>query len=481
MSPKEINLTSSEENIKKVQYLHEGQHIWNSLPVTERSVRIKKLRKVVAKRAQEIARAVSKECHRPITEALCQEVLPVLEMSKYCENQFPKWLKDEKIRYLRPGFWRKQNIFVKQAIGPIGVITPSNFPFTLGMMSLIYLLMAGNTVMLKPSEYSQTVAQLIEDLLKEVDLLPDFANLLSGGNEIGKWLVKQPEIKKIIFFGRQANGLSILKECSQNFKPCVLELSGGSTAIVGKDANLNLATSGITWSGFYANGQSCIGTDRVLIEKEIAPEFIALLLKKISNFQSEVFNDQIHFGIMNDSEISQLKQIIEMAKKEGCKVLCGGNHIQRSQKRFAFEYTVLSAPDTHSNVFKEEFFGPMIVICPVEDLNESVTEINSVYPSLGVSIWKKNRRETINIAKNIHASMIWVNDTSFGLPCLPWFGTGATGWGRLFSRHSLHEILEEKWISFHPARFTRKRIWWNPYSMLKEKVFSFGANKIFSK
>ena len=99
----------------------------------------------------------------------------------------------------------------------------------------------------------------------------------------------------------------------------------------------------------------------------------------------------------------------------------------------------------------------MIVICPIENLDEAVAEINSLYPSLGVSFWKKSRRETIRIAKNIHASMIWVNDTSFGLPCLPWFGAGDSGWGRIFSKHSLHEFVEEKWISCHPARFTRKR------------------------
>jgi acyl-CoA reductase-like NAD-dependent aldehyde dehydrogenase len=400
-------------------------------------------------------------------------------MCRYCEKNFPQWLTSKKVNYVRPGFLRKQNYLLRQSLGTVGVITPTNFPFSLAMMSIVYILLAGNTVLLKPSEKSSIVAHIIEELLREAKLLPEKVNLLLGGSEIGELLVKHQNIKKVFFFGRKIIGKEILKKCTENYKTCVLELGGGSTALIEKSANIELAASGIAWSGFYSNGQSCVGTDRVFVEKEILKEFLNILKKKVQENQKESQNQDEKVGVFDYSEITRLKAIIGEAKNEGCEVICGGNSIQGINDQYSLEYTILQAPTLEINLLKEEIYGPIIVIFPLSDIQIAIQLINQFYPSLGVSIWMNNQKKAISIARNVLAGMIWINDTSFGLPNLPWLGRGETGWGQIFSEYSLHEVLYNKWISYHPSMFAQKRIWWNPYTPTKRKLSRFIANKLY--
>ncbi len=462
-----------------LQKLEDGFHEWSSLAPAERVRCIRKLRRIISKHSDDLARALSNECHRPLTESLAQEILPVLEMARYCEKKFPRWLRTRRFRYMRPGFMIKQNHLIRQPLGVMLVITPANFPFTLGMMSMIYMLLAGNTVVIKPAENSTEVGPLIEKMLLESGLAPRFAQVVPGGPATGEWLVERQEIRKVFFFGRQENGLSVLKKCGELSKPCVMELGGGSTAVVTADADLKLAAAGLAWSGFYSNGQSCIGTDRILVDETVASEFEDLLLAEVRVLQDEFVHAEKHPAFLPRSQSEQLMGVIEDAKGEGCKVLLGGGHTSNAAAQETLEFTVLSVPETNLSVFGRELHGPVIAMYSARDLQGKLSEINTLYPSLGVSLWGRSGKRMLALARGIQASMIWINDSSFGLPCLPWHGLGNTGWGQLFSEHSLHEVLEYKWISHHPARGAFKRTWWPPYSALKEKLFSFAARRMF--
>ena len=180
-----------------LQKLEDGFHEWSSLAPAERVRCIRKLRRIISKHSDDLARALSNECHRPLTESLAQEILPVLEMARYCEKKFPRWLRTRRFRYMRPGFMIKQNHLIRQPLGVMLVITPANFPFTLGMMSMIYMLLAGNTVVIKPAENSTEVGPLIEKMLLESGLAPRFAQVVPGGPATGEWLVERQEIRKV--------------------------------------------------------------------------------------------------------------------------------------------------------------------------------------------------------------------------------------------------------------------------------------------
>lgn len=471
MNPR--NKSWQKELDDKVAAIAAGHRIWDNFAVKKRAARIKKLRRVIARRAWEISQAISEECHRPAVESLTQEVLPALEFCRYCETHFPKWLAMEKFRYWRPGFWRKQNYMIYQSIGPFCIMTPANFPFSLALMSSVYALMAGNTVLIKPSEHSRIIAPLIDELFQDAELSPAFANTVQGDVDTGKILVGHPQIKKVVFFGRRYTGEQVFARCAALRKPCVLELSGSSTAIVDEDADLELAAAGLAWSGFYANDQSCIGTDRIFVHKKIAGPFLQHLIKAVKDS-----NSQMQPAVIDQATKSDLQKLIKAALKEGCQILHGNTITHIEKDLYHFENTILYAPDPQRQIFQKELYGPLIIVCQVENVEIIIPLINRDFPSLGASLWMKERKRAINLAKQIDVGMIWLNDASFGLPCLPWFGRSETGWGSLFSKHSLHEVLQLKWLSRHPSHFTGKRIWWYPYTSMKESIFRYAA-KIF--
>jgi acyl-CoA reductase-like NAD-dependent aldehyde dehydrogenase len=456
-------------DISDLDHLH-----WQRLSAHHRVRALRGLRSVVAKRSTEIAEAIAKESSQPMEESLSQEVLPVLEMSRYLEKKYPRWLRTQKSRYLRPGFARKSNYIIKQPLGTIAVITPSNFPFSLAMMSLSYLLLAGNTVILKPSERSQYVAPMIAELLAESGLSPRFTGVIPGGPETADRLIQDHRVAKIFFFGSRNAGKTVGRKCMASSKPFVLEMGGGVTAVVLRDADIQLAASGIVWSGMYANGRSCIGTDRVLADSAIEKDFSEHLIPQVSACKKpgESF-------ALDRVDAIRLKRLIEDATAKGAKILRGGNVVISDTGRCTIDPTVITNVHPVSRIMKEEIFGPVIAVSFFDEPSGVADLVNHSYQPVGVSIWTKKRRPAMEIAEKIQAGMIWVNDTSFGLPSLPWLGWNEAGSGSVFSRHSLDEALSTKWISYHPSRFSRRRVWWYPYTTFKREVYKFLAKKLF--
>lgn len=459
---------------KLVHKAESGFQKWKDMDMNIRIKAVRQLRKAVQQKSQILAEAISIERCRPLTESLTQEVLSVLEMAKFCEKNYSKWLSNHRIPYRRPGFFRNKNILTREPLGIVAIFSPGNFPFSLGMMAMIYTILAGNTVILKPSEKSQKLPMLIEQLLNESRLTELGAGILiPGGPETGEYLIQHPSVQKIIFFGHQKTGDKIAHACIKHCKPFILESGGGSTSFVLKDADLELAASGLAWSAFYANGQSCVSTERIFIDRAIEEEFL-LLFKKETR---AIWNDRrqnpsrIEFA---DSDQNRYKDFINTAESEGADIY----YIEGKDETQSFTHfcpTIISNISSKNNLLKEEIFGPLVTIVPIDDIPRTALYVNKAFSTLGVSIWSRNAKTAMSLAKKIHAGMIWINDSSFGLPNLPWGGWEKSGWGTLFSEHSLHEVTRMKWVSRHPALWAKPRIWWNPYTPIKKKIFLISA------
>ncbi len=448
-----------------------GFQRWNENDVKQRIRAIRSLRKIVQKKAHIFARAISNECGRPLSEALSQEILPVLEMAKYCEKNYSRWLLPKKMPYRRPGFFRKKNILIREPLGCVAVFSPNNFPFSLGMMTLIYVALAGNTVILKPSEKSEQLPDYIEHLINESGLAKAGAAIvIRGGAETGKELIRHSSVQKIIFFGHRKSGESIAQSCINHSKSFVLESGGGSTAFILENADLALAAKGLAWSTFYANGQSCVSTERIIIDQRIEKKFLWLFKEKVKAIWEER-QENLSGEEFSDPELCRYKELIEIAKSEGAYIHSISEKTEGKQSLSYLFPTIISNTSVSSKLWRKEFFGPLVAITSVDDIRKAALNLNKNVSSLGVSIWSRDRKKALSLAKNIFSGMIWINDSSFGLPHLPWGGWGKSGWGTLFSEHSLHEVTRMKWVSRHPARWAKPRFWWNPYTPLKEKIF----------
>ena len=437
---------------------------WAGTSLKKRMEKIALLRRRIADQSQVIAQAISDECERPLAETYAQEILPVLEMCRYLLRAYPAWLREVPRLYLRPGFIRKKNYSLREPIGTFAVITPYNFPFSLAMMTLVYLLLPGNAVVLKPSERSKRVAPLIYQMLNEAGLCPSVSLVVTGGPETGKQLIENPLVKKVVFFGGRAAGGAVAKQCIEFHKPHVLELGGGTTALVFDDADLHTAASGIAWSGLYSNGKSCIATDRVLVDEAIADKFLPELVARVSQ------NVQERPPRIEAGDAERLEHVIRDAEERGANII----RCAAPESRFTTNTpgTVICNIGSSMRISHEEIFGPILAVGRFSHISDAIEAVSRGYQPLGISLWTRNRKRAFQTARAVDAGMIWINDTSFGLPILSWMGRNTAGCGGLFSQASLHEITREKWISYHPSRFAGRRFWWNPYTPLKEKLLA---------
>jgi len=456
-----------------------GLKRWRETDIKMRIKTIRSLRKTVQKKAHIIARAISDECSRPLSEAISQEIFPVLEMAKYCEKNYRHWLSPQKMPFRRPCFFRKRNFLVREPLGCVAVFSPSNFPFSLGMMTLIYTALAGNTVILKPSEKSPQLPALIELVINESGLAEAGAAIvIHGGAETGKELIKHPSVQKIIFFGHQKSGENIAQSCIKHSKSFVLESGGGSTAFVLEDADLALAAKGLAWSAFYANGQSCVSTERIIIDQKVEQKFLQLFKEKAKAIWKERQHN-LAGEVFSKSDLYRYQELIKIAKSEGADIHSIGEKTGGKQSLSFLYPTIISNTSVSTGLWQEEFFGPLVAFTSVSDIQKAVLQLNKDVSSLGISIWSRDRKKALSLAKRIFSGMIWINDSSFGLPHLPWGGWGKSGWGTLFSEHSLHEVTRMKWVSRHPARWAKSRFWWNPHTPLKEKIFLMATRYFF--
>ncbi len=459
--------------------IESGFRTWSALPLQKRIEHVRRFRKVMAQNSEALAHAISRERCRPLAESLAQEVMPALEMAKYCEKNFPRWFAPQRISCLRPGFWRKRNTLHFEPRGPVAVITPRNFPFSLGIMSLVYLLLAGNTVLLKTSEHSHLVTPWIQVLLARAGLSKlGVAAAVSADGAMGEAVIGHPAVKKVFFFGSRSSGQRIAEHCIQYFKPFVLELGGGSSAFVCDDAALETTVSGLVWSSFYAGGQSCVSTERIFVEKGLAEKFLARFLEKTAMFERELEHSG-KVGLYSEADVSRYRRCIEAACDRGGSVLTGGEARPVGNGRFHFDFTVISETAVEMRSAEEDVFGPLVICYPTENPEHLLRVAPQDRIGLGASIWTRNPRRAQLMARMIECGMIWINDASFGLPHLPWGGWGESGWGSLFSRFSLHEAAQTKWISAHPGKWAGKRPWWNPYTPKKARLFLQIARKLY--
>jgi len=349
------------------------------------------------------------------------------------------------------------------------------------MMSLIYLLLAGNTVVLKTSEKSNKVAPLIAELLSAAGIPLDVTSVVFGGPEAGKWMVQEPAVRKIFFFGQRKKGEEVASICNRIGKPYVLELGGGTTAIVSKDADINVAARGIVWSACYASGRSCVGTNRLIVEKENADKFMEKMKKCITDVRDADSKKGYvgSLGVHSKEEVDELRDLIKDALAQGARLVSGDEPIPVSQGVYRAQPILLSNVTPSMRVWSEEAFGPLIAMRVVETAESALNDLQGKLSPLGVSIWSKNIKRARSIANSLPVVMVWINDTSFGLPCLPWGGCGHAGRGTLFSEFALHEAASIRWISIHPGRNNRPRMGWYPYTTLKRKIFRLVARKFY--
>ncbi len=324
--------------------------------------------------------------------------------------------------------------------GTIAHIGIWNFPFWQTMISAIPALLAGNSIVYKPSEFCTATGLAVTDLIHSSGFNKDLYIPLIGGKNVGEAMVTSP-CDAIVFTGGITTGQSIIRNAG--VKPLILELSGNDAAIVCADANVEQAARGIATGTFSRGGQVCIRVKRVYVHEDIAEEFIERLTEIASHL--DLYED---VGPLIRSEArSKVSSAVDDAVKQGAELLCGGNSVSPG---YFYEPTIFTHSNDNLLAVKEETFGPVCPLRIVHSENEAVKLANDSIYGLGASIWTQDSDKMKRIADLLEAGNIWINDCGATLPGGEYFqGWKSSGIPSSMSRLGL--FLKKKTVIRHSS------------------------------
>ncbi len=296
-----------------------AQRAWSELSVEQRVRRLRPLKSRVLDAAERIAEVVHREVGKPVTEALSAEVLATADVVDYWCDVIEEHLVDRVIEIDPLAYPKKRGTLSRVARGVVVVIAPWNFPFTLPLRTIVPALLAGNAVVLKPSEISPRTGALIGEML--AGLLPEGVfDVVQGGGALGGALCGA-DVDLVCFTGSVATGKKVARACAEQLVPCSLELGGKDAAIVLRDANLERAANGVVWGALSNAGQNCAAIERVYVERAIAEAFT----KKVVEVVRALRAPEDVGPLTTERQRAIVKEHVEEAVARGAKVLAGGD------------------------------------------------------------------------------------------------------------------------------------------------------------
>jgi acyl-CoA reductase-like NAD-dependent aldehyde dehydrogenase len=346
----------------------------------------------------------------------------------------------------------KENRLYREPVGVVGVISPFNVPFFLGMKCVAPALAAGNGVVLKPHEDSPiTGGTLFGEIFEAAGLPPGLLNVVvTEIPAIGDAFVEHPVPRVIAFTGSAAVGRHVASVAAANFKKPLLELGGNSALIVLADADLDLAVDAAVFSRFTHQGQICMSANRVLVHRSVYDEFAERYVAKAASLPVGDPRDPntIVGPLINQKQADTLAAQVEEGIAEGARPLLRGE-----VNGTLFHPTVLADVTTAMSVSQQELFGPVVCLMPFDTEDEAVEIANDTPFGLSGAVHTSNLDHGVELARRIDTGMIHINDTTIhDEPIVAFGGNKHSGLGRLNGEWSLHEFTTLKWISIHHGR-----------------------------
>ncbi|HJQ17111.1 MAG TPA: aldehyde dehydrogenase family protein [Allosphingosinicella sp.] len=313
-------------------------------------------------------------------------------------------------------------------LGVIGAITPWNFPVLLAVWKIAPALVAGNTMVLKPSPYTPLCTLKLGEILR--DILPaGVLNVISGGNELGSWLTTHRDVRKISFTGSTATGRKIMEAASGNLKRITLELGGNDPAIVLPDVDVKEMAEKLFWAAFQNSAQFCVAAKRLYIHEDIYDELAAALVEYARTVKVGDGSEQgTDLGpIQNRMQYDKVKDLLDDSKSQGQRFLLGGEAEER--KGYFIPVTIIDNPPEDSRVVVEEAFGPVLPLLKFNDIEDVIARANATEYGLAASVWGKDVKTARKIAERIEAGTVWVNEIHSFSPHVAFGGHKQSGVG----------------------------------------------------
>lgn len=430
----EVSMATPEDVSAAISDLRQSFATWSQTPVRERARILGKFQRVVVDEMDAITATITQDTGKPRQDAL-SEVFMAMDLLNTYRRKAPGWLKPQTAS---SGLYLLKKCLIEpRPYGVVLVIAPWNYPFYLAVPPIFSALLAGNTVVFKPSEVAGATGVMIEGLFRKVPELRPFIHVLHGDGQVGAEII-QAAPDYIFFTGSTATGKKVLQAAAEHLIPVACELGGKDAAIVLEDADIPEAARWSVWGACYNTGQTCLSVERVYVVESVYEEFVRQAVasaQALKQGYSQDLDSPNHIGPISDPrQIKVIQAHMADALSKGARVLTGG----QSQGMF-YPPTVLTGVDHTMLVMREETFGPLLPIMKVKDEAEAIRLANDNRYGLGASVWSNDLERGRRVARQIQAGSILVNDTivQIAIPSLPFGGVKHSGAGRIHGKEGL--------------------------------------------
>ena len=427
----------------------EAQRAWAQRSFKARAERVRSLARLITERRAEGVAIVTAETGRPESVAALSEVNNVLAFASAAIKEAHIALKPHKVNLSPLDFPGKSAVVEQVPRGVIGIIAPWNYPVSNFYKSLFPALLAGNAVILKPSELTPRSGAWLAALAEET-LGTGLVTCIQGGGVVGATLIESG-IDAAVFTGSVATGRRVAEAAARRLIPCSLELGGKDAALVLADANIERTALGVAQWSLFNTGQDCSSVERLFVVESIADQLLARLADiyralRVVGDERIVEGEEADLGpLQSAAQLEIVKAQVSEATKLGAQLICGGSP---TGVGYGFQPTILDRCTADMRVSTEESFGPVLAVTRVADAQAGVTLMNQSTYGLNGSVWTSDLSAGEAIARQLEVGVALVNNHSFtgSLPQTPWTGVKDTGYGIASSRWSYHTFTRPRTV-----------------------------------
>ena len=417
---------------------------WRKMSASERGRLIWKLADLVEKNIDELAELETLDNGKPIFESRYVDMPMVIDVLRYYAGWATK-IHGETVNSFETAF----TYTLREPVGVVGMIVPWNFPLLLASWKFAPALACGNTIVWKPASLTSLSALRFGELAVEAGVPPGVLNIVTGPSEVGRAIVRHPGIDKIAFTGSTSVGQEIMRSAADTMKRLTLELGGKSPNIVFADADLDNAVKGAITGIFYGKGEVCNAGSRLFLESKIQDEFLEKLVARAKKMQpADPLDPKTRMGaIVSQQQMETVLGYIETGKKEGAKLIAGGNRVSvDGGKGFFIEPTIFGGVKNDMTIAQEEIFGPVLATLSFDDIDQVIQQANNNPYGLASAVWTRDVKKAHMVSRQLKAGTVWINAYGLMDASLGFGGYKSSGFGRELGMHAIEHYTELKTV-----------------------------------
>ncbi len=416
---------------------------WRQLTAKARGEYLRRMAAELERRRDEIARLISLENGKPLPQSLGEVGMSIDHLQWFAEEGRRAY--GRIIPHQTDG---KRNLVFKTPIGVVGAIGPWNFPLVLAVRKLAPALAVGCTVVLKPARQTPLSCIAFAECAQAAQLPKGVLQIVCGpSDEFGQEFLTNSLCRKVTFTGSTEVGRVLIRGAASAIKPLSLELGGNAPVLVFADADMKAAVEGALLAKMRNTGQSCIGANRLYVQRPVYERFLEAFVERVKSFKvGEATEPNVEIGpVIDEAALKHALKLIEDARTRGARVLCGGRRLE--QKGYYLEPTVLADVPGDGLCMHDEIFAPVAPVSAFETEEEAIRLANQTPFGLSAYAFTRDVGRVFRLAENLEAGMVGIND---GLPTTsnaPFGGVKQSGWGRELGSEGLEAFLETKHVS----------------------------------